>query len=585
MAERAANRIVRWARRVATAQQRGPTARVAELLIRGIGLTYLIALIPAIRQLPGLMGPNGVQPAVELLAWARSTYGLLGGVAHVPTLAWLGSTDLALLTIATVGALGAIPLVLGYASRLIVLLPWLCFLSIVTVGGEAFQYIWDQFLLEAGFLCVLVPTTNTRPERPAGFGVPARIALLALNFKLWFSMAWVKLLLGGPHWVGGTYLSDFFLAQPMPNRWAWYAAALPSWLVNVATRSVLVVEFFIPFAMFAGRRARRFTFVLIAALMCAIHATGNYAFFNILTIVVGLVLLDDGDLPARLRLTTPRGAVAAGRGRAVFVGGYLALTAVLLGSLLVPGGTLPLQFLNHTWMTTLDHSSNPAHRALGFVPARAADLRISNPYGVFGSRLGGVRNELFFEARGPDGSWEPYVLRYQARDPLVAPTTYAPLFPRADHQVFYEGAGAPFAMLRRQTLHYDEARIFGRSLVLRMFEGSPAVLDLFASTPATAHPPEAIRMTHCEYYFTTPAERAQSGAWWRRERCGVSAVWEHPDEVPQGPLCPHPMLGFIEFVQPDALRVPFDPDLGCRASDRERPADPDAQRPGRRQRR
>ena len=52
-------------------------------------------------------------------------------------------------------------------------------------------------------------------------------------------------------------------------------------------------------------------------------------------------------------------------------------------------------------------------------------------------------------------------------------------------------------------------------------EGSPSVLALFDSNPFPDAPPVRVRARLYDYRFSTPAERAASGAWWVRREVGV----------------------------------------------------------------
>ncbi|HEX3583535.1 MAG TPA: lipase maturation factor family protein, partial [Thermoanaerobaculia bacterium] len=57
----------------------------------------------------------------------------------------------------------------------------------------------------------------------------------------------------------------------------------------------------------------------------------------------------------------------------------------------------------------------------------------------------------------------------------------------------------------------------------RLMEGSPQVLELFAGNPFAGKPPIAVRAVLWQYWFTTRAERARTGAWWNRRLIGLYA--------------------------------------------------------------
>jgi len=51
----------------------------------------------------------------------------------------------------------------------------------------------------------------------------------------------------------------------------------------------------------------------------------------------------------------------------------------------------------------------------------------------------------------------------------------------------------------------------------------PVLERLFAGSPFGAKPPAMVRAVKWQYWFTTPAERARTGAWWNRRLIGLYA--------------------------------------------------------------
>jgi lipase maturation factor 1 len=54
----------------------------------------------------------------------------------------------------------------------------------------------------------------------------------------------------------------------------------------------------------------------------------------------------------------------------------------------------------------------------------------------------------------------------------------------------------------------------------RLQDGSPSVRALLKHDPFPDAPPRLLRTTVHDYHFTRSAERARTGAWWRREAGG-----------------------------------------------------------------
>ena len=50
----------------------------------------------------------------------------------------------------------------------------------------------------------------------------------------------------------------------------------------------------------------------------------------------------------------------------------------------------------------------------------------------------------------------------------------------------------------------------------RLLQGDRAVLSLLRTNPFPDRPPRYVRVRLYEYHFTTPQERAQTKAWWKR---------------------------------------------------------------------
>ena len=156
------------------------------------------------------------------------------------------------------------------------------YLSIVT-GGQIFMgYQWDYLLLEAGFLAIFLKPAYTR------------VWLFRwLLFRLMFESGAVKLLSGDLSWRNLTALAVHYETQPLPTPIAWYMMQAPLWFQKVSTASVFFVELILPFLMFGPRRLKQIAAVGTILFQILILLTGNYTFFNLLTIALCLFLLDD----------------------------------------------------------------------------------------------------------------------------------------------------------------------------------------------------------------------------------------------------------------------------------------------------
>jgi len=248
-----------------------------------------------------------------------------------------------------------------------------------------------------------------------------------------------------------------------------------------------------PLLVWAGNRRRRVGFIAIAALQLGIFATGNFAFFNLLTVVVALPLLDDRVwsriLPAGLveRLAS-REQPARTPGR-IKTGFEIALLG--LGTLTLLGTFWPR--LGYSW------------------PIRVIEqFRSVNGYGLF-RVMTTTRPQIVVEGSADGTEWKPYRFKYQAVDLEERPRLVEPHQPRLDWQLWFAALGR------------FETETWFQAFLLRLLEGSKPVTGLLADNPFPAEPPRYVRALLYDYRFTSWSERAKTGAWWRRTLIGEYA--------------------------------------------------------------
>src|SRR5438093_3520525 len=140
-----------------------------------------------------------------------------------------------------------------------------------------------------------------------------------LLFKLMFMSGVVKLTSGDTvwgwidhsfHWGALTALDYHYWTQPLPTVFAWFADKHPEWFKKFSVAFCLVVEIIVPFFIWAPRRPRLIAAGLLIFLQLAIAITGNYCLFNLLTIALCLLLVDDESL-CRKSAPLPLGTLTA----------------------------------------------------------------------------------------------------------------------------------------------------------------------------------------------------------------------------------------------------------------------------------
>ncbi|MHC4994325.1 MAG: lipase maturation factor family protein [Planctomycetota bacterium] len=286
------------------------------LLLRGLGLIYLVAFGSFWGQADGLIGSEGVLPAEMYFERMASFVGENGEGAinfwDAPSLFWLApDSDTWMHAIFAVGMVAAAFLVLGVAPMLTSFACWVCYLSVVVMGQVFLAFQWDGLLLEGGLIAVTLAPGGLLPRLTDARPVPIiSIWLLRwLVFRLMFASGVLKLASGDPTWSGFTALQYHYFTQPIPNAIAWYAHQMPAWFHTIGVAITLGVEIILPFFAFGTRKMRLISFTLMTAFMIVIFTTGNFSFFEPLTLVLFICLLDDKQIrricPDRLRGLIP----------------------------------------------------------------------------------------------------------------------------------------------------------------------------------------------------------------------------------------------------------------------------------------
>jgi predicted DCC family thiol-disulfide oxidoreductase YuxK len=454
------------------------------LFMRLFGLIYLSAFTSFGVQALGLIGSHGILPVAELIKVISAQAGAERFYV-MPMLFWISSSDLAIQAVCWAGAGFSLLLFFNVLPRLCLLLLYVLYLSLLYGGQTFMSYQWDTFLLEAGFLTLLMSVA------PA----PGRWLLCWLLFRFVFMSGVVKLASADPNWWNLSALSYHFFTQPLPTPLAWYAAHLPPSMLKFATGGLFVVELVLPFLIFCPRRLRFFAAFGILLLQSCILITGNYNWFNLQTMLLCLLLFDDAALQkilprplmrmlsARVRRLTPR------KGVAVVVGawGLLLVFCSLVEMDLRFGGEPPRV------ATQIDQLIEP--------------LRMVSSYGLF-AVMTTQREEIVIEGSSDGIEWREYAFRYKPGDVSRRPPWNIPHQPRLDWQMW-------FAALE------DPRRLgwFARFLE-KLLKNEPAVTDLLEKNPFADKPPQYLRAQFYDYTFSSSEEKSK-GQWWQRRSVGL----------------------------------------------------------------
>jgi lipase maturation factor 1 len=448
------------------------------LFPRLLGSVYFLAFASLLVQVPGLYGSRGVLPIRSYLAELRRQ---VGGRAWrlSPTLFWLHSSDRMLAGCALSGVALSLALIAGGPAVPLLVLLWILYLSFAAAGQEFLSFQWDALLLEVGFMTIFLPLAAPAPP----------LVVFAYRFFLFrfiFSAGAVKLRSGDPTWRDLTALSYHYETQPLPNRIGWYAHHLPPAVQKLSTLGTFFFELAVPFLVLGPAPVRLAGFLLLLFFQVLIFATGSYGFFNILTMVLTVALLDDRQLQlfgGHLAMPAPTGGESA----ALLVSAVFALFIVLNLCQLV------MLFYRPSWLRRLLAPLSP--------------FMISNPYGLF-AVMTTDRFEFVIEGSNDLQEWQPYEFHWKPGDPQRPPLQAAPHQPRLDWQMW-------FAALDPRGIEP-----WLGNLVVRLLEGSRPVLALLQRNPFPDAPPLYIRLTGYRYQFTTLDVRRAEGRWWERTLIG-----------------------------------------------------------------
>jgi len=494
---------------------------VRSVFLRGLGLVYLAAFGSMAAQVDGLIGCRGILPAAEYLARAGRMLGLRPATFwRLPTLCWLSASDRALHGLCWGGVALSLALVVGLMPGLCAALLWLFYLSIVVVGQEFLSYQWDSLLLEAGLLAVLLAPWGVRLGRagdePWGFAI---WLVRWLVFRLVFLSGVVKLTSQDPAWSDWKALEYHYQTQPLPVWTSWYIHQMPGWFHGLSVGFMFFVELVAPFLMVGPRPIRLAGFVSLVLLQVLISGTGNYGFFNLLTVVLCLTLLDDRDVawlqwvsrharqrwewwwrrafdrrrpiagpateemeprgPGRL-WSWPRRMVAG-----VLGGVIIAVTVEKTVESLWPGSVVPDE------LVTLGRWVGP--------------LRSFNSYGLF-AVMTTERPEIIVDASDDGVSWRSYRFHWKPCELSRRPRFTTPHMPRLDWQMWFAALGGD-CRFQPWFLRFQQ----------RLLEGEPTVLGLLRENPFPARPPRYVRARLYLYRFTGMG----SVDWWTREDQGL----------------------------------------------------------------
>jgi len=458
---------------------------ISWLFLRAMGVIYLAAFVSFGLQAPGLIGRRGILPLAEFVDAIRSHLGS-AGYWQFPMVFYLGHSDFAIQAACWVGAALSLLLIFNVLPRLSLFFLYVLYLSLFYAGQIFMGFQWDLLLLETGFLAFLLSMATK----------PGIWLLRWLLFRLMFLSGAVKLLSGDPTWANLSALSYYFQTEPLPTPLAWYVHHLPQAVLIALTAATLMIEVGLPFLILCPRRVRFVAAFAFLLLQLVILLTGNYAFFNLLTMALCLVLFDD----AALRKVLPDSMTRFVKShvRAIEPWKIVSYAVGAVGMLIVFVSLVQLHA----------EFGGDVSAPSAWIVAKTAPLRIVNTYGLF-AVMTTTLPEIIVEGSDDGVQWREYGFKYKPGDVMRRPRWNFPHQPRLDWQMWFAALG-----------NASENQWFSMFLQ-RLLENSPDVTAMLGINPFPDKPPVYVRALLYDYRYSSAAEKRATGAWWVRQPEGI----------------------------------------------------------------
>lgn len=450
---------------------------VARVVVqRGVALTYLLAFANVANQFPALLGERGLLPTPAFLK--RSSVLRSPSLFHwrysdrlVIAVAWLG---MALAAAALVGGFDAIPTWAAMGGWLVL---WMLYLSVVNVGQRFYAFGWESLLLEAG-LCVTF-LGNAKVATP----VVTIVLLRWLLFRVEFGAGMIKMR-GDRCWRDLTCLVYHHETQPMPGPTSRWFHLGPRWFHRVEAGANQVVQLGAPWLLFLPQPAAGIGGAAILLTQAYLMSSGNYAWLNLVTLVIGFAAIPDSWFAA----------IGISVGAQSTTATWFDVAVVAYAAVVVALSWRPLNNLFSTGQR-MNTSYDPLH--------------LVNSYGAFGS-VTRLRREVIVEGSVDDGAtWRAYEFKGKPGDPNRRPRQFAPYHLRLDWLMWFVALSPSYG-----------AGWFDR-LLARLFAADEATLRLLAGDPFAGAAPTVLRVRVVDYRFATRAERRDSGHYWITGRSDV----------------------------------------------------------------
>jgi Lipase maturation factor len=262
-----------------------------KIVSKVFAFVYLSAFCSNYVQIAGLWSSDGILPAEMIVSSSPLRFFLPyieKLVIFIPSLGSYSYTDTLLYVISGSGILLSLASLCFNVmeNSITFFLLWVLYYFFFSIGGTFLSFQWDILLLESGFLAIFyvkVPIIIKNNQMQ----IIAREMLRWLLFRYIFGSGVLKLLSKCPTWWSLTALYYHYETQCLPTPLSWYFHQLPQIFQRFSVAFTYFALIFTPPLFFAPVRSLRIFSGLIQIIMqILILITGNYNFFNILSIAL-----------------------------------------------------------------------------------------------------------------------------------------------------------------------------------------------------------------------------------------------------------------------------------------------------------
>ena len=564
--------------------------------LRSLWLTNSFVLFCLAFQIRELLGPNGVLSAEKLMEKVKFTTpsnSIYEQFLLYPTIfLFIGISDNILLLTCIIGSILSFvaTIIGGTFGKITSTISAFLLLSIIVVGGDFCQFPWDFLLLEAHFIAVFLPTIKNIRNGIGATKEPSEIPLLATHFLL-FRFMWamgiekLPFINNEKEWEELTFLRRFYeTEQPLPTAASWLLTKLPMEFHKASAIFTWFVEILIPLLIFLSPKWQYVSAIFQCILMIAIHIAGNYATFQVISIVLMIPLLTDSHISKSnntdsnaegdeedtttstsktflrmifnttcdavliihgtfgvfylIRIFEPSGLAYLGNANWLY-------SSNITSSIEGIENTIKQMVVNSnsTFNTTSNNDINIHVNTL--IPSIALSfMKLLHPFRIV-NQYGGIFHDTFdheghvalvFQGSADGIVWKDYTLKYSIQHEASFPQFFAPWMPRLDHAAFYEGTRVPFYFIQPSNPFYHQGNSWMLSLVNMLLNGNSNALHFFSTNPFERqnplNRPKYVRVMARSYKFSTYDDLKNNNNWFKKisehvhlptvQNCGVS---------------------------------------------------------------